>query len=215
MSDVIQTPTPETDTAPDELTLLKKRADLMEMQYHPNIGVDALKKKIEDKLAGTETKPDETAGKTLPPASGETGSGETEEPVVLTAAQERLALRNKIRSEALKLVRVRISNMNPNKNDLEGEIFTVANKYIGEVKKFIPYGESTDGGYHIPMCIYNQLKSKKFLQLRTVKSQTLGKPDTVKQRWVPEFNLEVLEPLTEQELADLARVQAARADGDE
>lgn len=206
MSDVIDTPTNDENQTPNELTLLKRRADQMNLSYHPNIGVDALKKKISDILEGTKPAETQTA-----PTTEETAAAEPE----LTAAQKRLALRNEVRAEALKLVRVRISNMNPDKNDLEGEIFTVANKYIGEVKKFIPYGESTDVGYHIPMCIYNQLKSKKFLQLRTVKSQTFGKPDSVKQRWVLEFNIEVLEPLTKQELADLARAQAARADIDE
>lgn len=202
MSDTVNTPE-NTETGPDELTLLKKRADTMGMQYHPKIGVDALKAKINEALAET------------PPEAQTTDQGQEAPEREPTAAEKRLALRNEIRAEALKLVRVRVANMNPTKNDLEGEIFTVANKYIGEVKKYIPYGEATDGGYHIPMCIYNLLKSKKFLQLRTEKSQTIGKPDAVKQRWVQEFNIEILEPLTKEELADLARVQASRADVDD
>ena len=202
MSDTVNTPE-NTETGPDELTLLKKRADTMGMQYHPKIGVDALKAKINEALAET------------PPEAQTTDQGQEAPEREPTAAEKRLALRNEIRAEALKLVRVRVANMNPAKNDLEGEIFTVANKYIGEVKKYIPYGEATDGGYHIPMCIYNLLKSKKFLQLRTEKSQTIGKPDAVKQRWVQEFNIEILEPLTKEELADLARVQASRADVDD
>jgi len=202
MSDTVNTPE-NTETGPDELTLLKKRADTMGMQYHPKIGVDALKAKINEALAET------------PPEAQTTDQGQEAPEREPTAAEKRLALRNEIRAEALKLVRVRVANMNPTKNDLEGEIFTVANKYIGEVKKYIPYGEGTDGGYHIPMCIYNLLKSKKFLQLRTVKSQIIGKPDAVKQRWVQEFNIEILEPLTKEELDDLARVQASRADTDD
>lgn len=202
MSDDVNTPD-ETENGPDELTLLKQRADTMGMKYHPAIGVDALKAKINEALAGT------------PPQDQTTDQGQEAPAREPSAAEKRLALRNEIRGKALALVRVRVANMNPAKNDLEGEIFTVANKYIGEVKKYIPYGEATDAGYHIPMCIYNLLKTKKFLQLRTVKSQTLGKPDAVKQRWVQEFNIEVLEPLTKEELADLARVQASRADVDD
>ena len=186
-----------TETGPDELTLLKTRAGQMGLSFHPKIGVESLRDKINEKLAG---------GKP-------TDADEAGEPVKLTPAQAKAALRVAVRREALKLVRVRISNLNPQKNDLNGEVFTIANKYIGEVKKYIPYGEASDNGYHIPMCIYNNLKSRKYLQLRTIKSQTLGKPDTVKQRWVPEFSLEVLDPLTKEELHELARVQEARAGG--
>lgn len=182
------------ETKPDELTMLKQRADQMGISYHPKIGLDTLKAKVNDALTGAPKDKDNEEG----------------EPVEKTAAQKRRDLRSAVRQEALKLVRVRISNLNPGKNDLNGEIFTVANKYIGEVKKYIPYGEATDVGYHIPMCIYNLLKGKKFLQLRTVKSQKLGQPDQVKQRWLPEFALEVLDPLTPDELAQLAKTQAAK-----
>lgn len=192
--------TPETDEPKiEELDLLKKRADQLGLKYHPSIGVDALRKKVDEAINGV-AEPEPAVE--VPAAA--------EAVVELTPAQKRAKLRNEIRQEALKLVRCRISNMNPLKKELDGEIFTVANKYIGDVKKFIPYGEKSDGGYHIPYCLYEDLKNRKFLSVRTKPSRIPGRPDEVIQRWVSEFNIEVLPPLTKEELAELARAQAAK-----
>ena len=107
------------------------------------------------------------------------------------------------------LIRCRIANLNPSKRDLRGEIFTVANKYVGTVRKFIPYGEATDNGYHIPHIIYEQLKTRKFLQVNTRNDRSAGNQIVVDQRWVPEFSIEVLPQLTQEELDKLAASQAA------
>ena len=45
----------------DELELLKQRADTLGIKYSPNIGVDTLKQKIEDKLAGDKPSEPEVA----------------------------------------------------------------------------------------------------------------------------------------------------------
>lgn len=112
------------------------------------------------------------------------------------------------RKDALKLIRCRIKNLNPAKRDLNGEIFTVANEVLGKISKYVPYDEAGEA-YHIPNCIYKVLKAKKFLEVRTVKD-----PDTkatrVVQSWVPEFNIEILPPLTTEELKDLAIKQQAQ-----
>lgn len=171
----------------DELDLLKQRADTMGIKYSPNIGIDTLKQKIEDKLAGNKT------------------SDADAEPAVETHAQ----IRHRMQMEEMKLVRLRIANLNPDKKDLHGEIFTVANKFLGTVRKFIPYGEATDNGYHVPYVLYKQLRDRKFLQTRV--TQQAGGHTEVQTKWVPEFALEILEPLTQEELNRLANKQAAAA----
>lgn len=120
-----------------------------------------------------------------------------------------MQMRSDIRAEQLRLVRLRITNLNPSKAQLHGEIFTVANRYIGNVKKFIPYGEATDNGYHVPWVIYEQLKEREFLQTKTRPGRTNAGQIILDQKWVKEFALEVLDPLTPQELASLAAQQAA------
>jgi len=108
----------------------------------------------------------------------------------------------------MKLVRLRIQNLDPKKKDLPGEIFTVANEYLGTVKKFVPYGEVTEEGYHVPYCIYRMMDARKFLNIRTVKDRRTG-IERVESTWAKEFALEVLPQLTAKELAELANAQKA------
>lgn len=134
-----------------------------------------------------------------PVTGGAGGGGFTAKPQTLAQS---------IRNEQMKLVRVRISNMDPKKADLPGEILTVANRYVGNVKIFVPYGEKTDDGWHIPYIIYKLLVSRKFLQIKTTKNPVTRQLQVTK-RWVREFAIEVMDPLTVNEIKDLANQQAA------
>ena len=120
------------------------------------------------------------------------------------------ALRDEIVAREMALVRVRIQNLDPKKANLPGEILTVANEYLGTVRKFIPYGEATDDGYHVPVCLLNQLKERTFVQIKTVKNKN-GRGTVTQTADVREFAIEVLPPLTPDELAKLASAQAAAA----
>lgn len=188
MSDLENQIEEEFDTSEDaELEALKARATMMGISFSPRIGLERLRAKVEAKL-----------------------NGETEETAApKTEQQKKAELRKKMRDEQMALVRLRIANLNPSKRDLRGEIFTVANKYVGTVRKFIPYGEATDNGYHVPKILYEQLKSRKFLQVNTRNDRNAGNQIVVDQRWVPEFSLEVLPQLTQEELNKLAASQSA------
>lgn len=181
----------------DELSMLKERAKLMGIPVAGNIGVDTLRKRIADKLEG---KADE---------EGSAGSAE-EAPKAKSQAMTKAEFEQKTRDEQqrdfMKLIRCRIYNLNPAKNDLPGEIITVANRYVGTVRKFVPYGEGSENGYHLPKILFDDLKSRTFQQIitKTVKGQI-----EVKTRIVPEYNIVELPPLTEEELAELALTQQA------
>ena len=179
----------EFDTSEEaELATLKDRAKTMGITFSPKIGLEKLRAKVEAKLN--------------PPVE-EVDPGEE------TEVQRKARIRKKQLTEQMALVRCRIANLNPSKRDLRGEIFTIANKYIGTVRKFIPYGEATDNGYHIPKILYEELKSKKFLQVNTRNDRGAGNQIVIDQRWVPEFSIEVLPQLTQEELDKLAASQAA------
>lgn len=179
---------------PDELTVLKQRATLMNIQFSNNIGVDALRKKIEDAQATDEVEPEVEVATVNP-------LGDTPAPV------KKMTLGQKIRMEQTRLIRVRIQNLDPKKKDLPGEVITVANEYMGTIRKFVPYGEATDGGYHIPYCIYEFLKNRKFQNIRVLKGK--GGQPRIEQGWVREFSIEVLPALTQEELNQLAQAQIA------
>lgn len=168
-------------TRDEELALLKERADLMGIKYSKAIGIDALKAKIDEKLESSQIQKEEK--------------------------QLKNDLRREARKEQLKLVRIRLSVMNPQKQAWRGEVFTFANTLIGEVKKFIPFGsEFYVNGYHVPYCIYTMLKNKKYVSIQTknVKGKIINS-----HKILPEFSIEVLPQLTAEELQELAKEQAA------
>jgi hypothetical protein len=188
----------ESEKPVNELELLKNRADVIGVPYKGNIGIDSLKKKIDDKMN--------------PPTEDE----EKEEAPVAerrkTRAEMDQEIRDRLYKTKMRMVRCRISNMNPAKSDIEGEIITVANRFLGTVRKYIPFGEKTDNGYHIPQVLFDVLKSKKFQQVKTkkVKGQIVHST-----RMVSEFSIDVLDPLTVEEIAQLKDQQEAsqRLDG--
>ena len=189
--------------AVDELTFLKERAKVMGIPFSNNISLETLRKRIADKKEGK----DEPEVNPLD-GDSEIAAITTDAPKKLDAKQNALALRKLMHREQMKLVRVRITNMDPKKKDLPGEIWTVANEYLGNVRKMIPYGEQTDDGFHIPYCLFRLLQSKRFLHIRTVKDRVTGL-ERQENQWVKEFSLDVLPDLTKEELARLAAAQAA------
>lgn len=177
---------------PSELEVLKQRATLMNIRFSNNISVEKLREKIE----AAQVKDEPVVEATVNPL------GEKQE-----AGVKKMTLGQKIRAEQTRLIRVRIQNLDPKKKDLPGEIITVANEYMGTVRKFVPFGEVTDNGYHIPYCIYEFLKERKFINITTRKGKN-GLPD-IRATEAREFSIEVLPPLTEAELAQLAQAQIA------
>jgi len=169
----------------------------MGIEFSNNIGTETLRARIKAKLDG-ETKPEEPAVE-----DGEINAL-TGEPVNVP----KKSLRQQIYEEQMKLVRIRITCMDPKKKDLPGEIFTIANEYLGTVRKFVPFGEVTDDGFHVPYCIYTMLEERRFLNIRTRKDKRTGveHPET---SWAREFAIEILPPLTPDELKRLAIAQAA------
>jgi hypothetical protein len=195
----------EDNQGPDELTLLKQRARLMGVQFSNNIGIDSLKARIAEHLeksnSSSEEKDDE----------GEQDNNLNQDPTpapkpVRTKAQAAGDLRKQVQAENMRLIRLRITNLDPKKANLPGEIFTVANEYLGTVRKYVPFGEQTDNGYHVPYCIYKQLKNRKFL---SIKVRRVNGREVVDSQWVKEFSLDILPPLTEAELAKLGAAQSA------
>lgn len=197
----------------NELTMLKERARMMGIPFSNNISVETLKAKIEAKMNG---EPDSFQ------KTDSLDDGSTNAPVQQTQqnptpplqdpaspAPKVETLRQKLVRENMKLVRLRIVCLDPKKKDLPGEIITVANEYLGTVRKYVPFGEVTEDGYHVPHCIYKYLKARKFLNIRTYKDRKNNNQIRVEQNWAPEFALEVLPPLTKDELARLATAQAA------
>ena len=187
--------------------LLFSRAKLMGIKHSNNISNDKLAEMIEARMAGEQEQQEEetTTEEEQATSVEEEVNGFTNEAPVMSAKK---SLRQKMNEENMKLVRLRITNMNPQKKDLHGEIFTLANGVIGTIRKFIPYGEVTQDGFHVPFCIYKRLKNRKFLNIRSI-TDPKTKQIRVTSTYVPEFALEVLPQLTPVELRKLGQAQMA------
>lgn len=197
-----------------ELSLLKDRARLMGLNFSNNISLEKLRTKVTEAMEGTsakEVQSDSVAAAKVNPLALD--DKPVAQPEVVEAApaipvSPKVALRQYLQREQTKLIRLRITNMDPKKKDLPGEIITVANEYIGTVKKYIPFGEQSENGYHVPMCIYEQLESRRFLSVR-VSKDPVTKQTRVDTSWAREFALEILPPLTQKEMGELAAAQLA------
>ena len=117
------------------------------------------------------------------------------------------SLREYLKTEALKLVRVRISCMNPQLAKMGSVIITTGNEYTGTVRKVVFFGEKTENGYHIPQIILNVLQRRKFQQV--VEERNHKGHLVPRARWMKEFNIEILPPLTQKELNALKDRQLA------
>ena len=170
---------------PDELTALKARADLLGISYHPSIGLEKLRDKVNAAVSGD-----------VPETKKEDPVQQEEE-----TKHARLVRRRK---EANELIRIRVTCMNPNKREWDGEIFTTGNSTLGTLKKYVPF--NADEGWHVPRAIYNQIIERQ-CQIFVPKKDSRG--NTTKEgKLIKEFAVEVLPNLTVEELEELARKQA-------
>lgn len=166
----------------DELTLLKERADLMGIKYHPSIGLEKLREKVNESLKPTKPVP-----------------------VEKTAMQKKM---EQVKA-ANRLVRIRVTCMDPNKKGWKGDFFTVMNSTFGTIKKYVPFNVE----WHVPIVILKQIKRKKRQEFYEVPGKFGLK--IKRARMVPMFAVEELPPLTTDELKELARRQALNHSIDE
>lgn len=181
------TDTPEVLEIPDELTSLKARADMMGITYHPSIGVEKLREKVVAALSDAPA----------PVVESVHSAPEVKE--------SEAAFVGRMRREANTLIRVRVTCMNPNKKEWDGEVFTVGNSVVGTFSKFVPFNSAEDG-WHIPTIIYQTMVERK-CQIFTSTKDSRGNV-TRQGKLIKEFSIEVLPPLTREELQDLAQRQA-------
>ncbi len=112
--------------------------------------------------------------------------------------------RDEALKEATKLVRIRVANMNPNKRSHAGEIFTAGNSSVGTHKKYVPF----DTEWHVPNIILKMIQRRK---VQIFSRRKVDGKEITTGKMVPEFAVEVLPPLSEAELKQLALEQARRS----
>lgn len=121
-----------------------------------------------------------------------------------TIAQKRVRLKR----HANELIRINVTCMNPAKKEWEGEIIAGGNALVGTLTKYVPF--NTDEGWHVPRILYNVLRDR-MCQVFVSKKVKIGGTEQTKRegKLIKEFSIDVLEPLTKEELEELAARQAA------
>lgn len=198
MSDTEVEPVEEKKEEPvvdTELEGLKERAKVMGIRFHPSIKLEALKAKVNAILKSKE-KEEKKKAKVVQNAASNAG--------VVVPIRRKLSKVERIRRDALRLVRVRVACMNPNKREWEGEVIAARNKYTGSVKKYIPF--NADSGWHVPYILYKRLLDKKCQIFVNITDASGNKMKQKKQ--ISEYSVEVMKPLTDSEIKELAAQQA-------
>lgn len=194
MSDQPSVPT-DVSEIPSELDALKSRAEILGISFHPSISVDKLRARVNEALAEDEN---EAQGNIPKPAEGEVA------PPGMTEAEYTSYLKRTARRRALALVRIRVSCLNPNKKEWEGEFFSTGSAKMGTIKKFVPF--NLDEPYHVPRMILDMLKERKCTVFKTIRDHRGNK--IREGHLINEFAVEELPPLTKEELKELAERQA-------
>lgn len=196
---VVEAPEPVEDEIPDtdfdnKLTIMRGRADIMGIAYKPEHSADYIEALIDMKLASDQTAP--SAAAPVVQASAPLTGGD----------RPTKSLRQHVIDENMKLVRIRLTNMDQKDQSLNGDIFTVSNEYLGDVKRFVPYQDKFyTNGYHVEACILKQLQDKKYLRISV--TQNSQKQEVIESSWVKKFAIEILPPLTEAEIERLRITQ--------
>lgn len=186
-----------------ELDALKARATQIGLKFHPSIGLESLRNKVNAALAGEEVtdedeEDDDVEEAAKPSSIPRPQVSAPTKPAALTKEERRVQNYN----DARKLVRVRVTCMNPMKKEWQGEQFSVANRNIS-INRFVPF----ETEWHVEQLLLNMMKERQYLAFVT-KRRGPQQIEVKEHRLIREFAIEVLDPLTESELKELAQRQA-------
>lgn len=159
----------------EEILLLKERAKDLGIKVAANIKLEELRELVNAQLKPVNTK-----------------SSTSNE------------LRRSVYQEAMKLVRVRVVCMNPNKKEWTGEYFSAANSIVPFVTRMVPYNEVT----HVENILFEAIKNREIAYVAYEKNGD-GVPFP-KRKMRKEFQVELLPQLTDEELESLRIDQSKR-----
>lgn len=203
-----------------ELEQLRERATLMGIKFHPNSKEESLRNKIQAVLDGAsadavgDEEENEEAGENEDPVDNGTAANTSMPKLDTVPAQpakkavefvpetkEQKAYRLKL--AGTKLVRVMIHCNNPMKKDWQGEQFTVSNRNLGTINRFVPF----EVEWHVEAAILEMMRDRQYLGFNSRKVGPM-KMEVKEPKFLKEFNIEILEPLTPKELQKLVVKQA-------
>lgn len=187
-----------------KLDHIRAQADALGVSYHHRAGVDKIQEAIEAHLES------ENTVREMPPVFQEEATERnpklpSKKIVPLTEAEYLASVKAEAKKNVGALIHCIITCMNPEKRSWPGEIISVGSAKLGTFKKYIPFNGKP---YHIPKIIYDVLLEKK-CTVHNNSTDRRGETET-KVSLINEFSIQVLPPLTKEELDDLRVKQAGR-----
>lgn len=183
--DLPQNPTQDAPVI-DELLMLKQRADLMGIKYAPNISLETLKERVNKAMVDAEYPKNQSSAK-------------------YANVSDDLYVEERAKQSAL--VRVIVVCHDPSKNHLESELLAVENNLVRD-KRVVFFGKE----WHITRALLESLRDRKYQAFRKLKT---AQGEVHKPYLVPAYSIQELAPLTDAELAQIARKQLADGLGDQ
>jgi hypothetical protein len=110
------------------------------------------------------------------------------------------------RKKAGALIRVRVQCMDPQKKEWPGEMLFTGSAKLGSFRKYVPFGNVE---WHIPKIIYDMMMEKQCSSFYS-KIDDRGNKSRVS-KLISAFAIEVLPPLTKEEMIELGNRQALQA----
>jgi hypothetical protein len=225
MTEVTETPVVE-EVEQTELDKLKEYATGLGIEFHPNIGLEKLKERIDAAFPAPAVVAEEPVEEEIPApsqlaaqtptitaeslsravADTQLAAGLAEQKLAEHVVETKDAKRFRQRKEATALVRVNVMNMNPFRKEWEGDTYCVGNGVIGTIKRYVPF--NTD--WHVERALLNVMEERKCQIFTTRKDPRTGQ-EVKTPRTIKELQIAILPPLTEKELKELAQRQAMAA----
>jgi hypothetical protein len=180
---------------------LEEQAKLLGIDFHPNISDEKLRVRVK---AAKEGSPIEgNTDDVIEPLDNKPAKEVVLIPQDQMVFTKELSRAEKI-AEATQLVRVVVNCNDPAKKEWQGEVLEVGNGIIGEIKKFIPFGNP----WYVPKALIRMIEGKQYQKFYTRRDKhgnetRYGVNETA-------FNVSYIGNLDADELAALAKNQAAR-----
>ena len=184
--------TEEESTPTISMDDLKLKADRLGVKYKSNTKQETLQANVSEALAQLDAEIDDEpkdANESVP----------MEQKAIKETKTQREA---RIRKNMNKLVRVTVTCHDPNKVKWDGEIISAGNSLV-QIKKHVKFNVP----YHVPQIILNVLEEKKFQQHSVKKDPRTGRESNITKD-VPAFSIKYENPLSPEELKELAQHQA-------
>lgn len=177
-----------------DLEAVRAKAKELGVPYHPAQKAETIQANIDRFLV------EQASGVTLPATTETPSTTETPPAKLLTAAEE-LEL---LRKEALALIPVTVTSMDPQDASLTGVAVSVGNSKLGQITKVIPFGYK----WFMPKILVDDLERRQFA--RTAMIPTPGAPggERVNTTFVKKYAIQYHPIPTQAELEELAKAQA-------